>query len=184
MREILKIETTFAKQIEKECSENAYTCYQCKKCTFGCPVAYIMNYKPHQLIRAIQLGQKDLVIKDQSIWFCLSCQTCMTRCPQSLDFVKIADAVRIIAQREGYINPVVELAAFNSSFLALVEKFGRVYEVGLVALIKLKTREIMKDVALGLPLFFKGKFKLLPHRVRNIETVRRIFSKSRELEKE
>ncbi len=182
MREILKIDTTFTEQIKKECGENVYLCYQCKKCTFGCPTAYAMGYKPHQLIRAIQLGQKDLVLKDSSIWLCLSCQTCMTRCPQNLDFTKVADAVRIIGQREGYTVPVPEIEAFNSSFLTLVERFGRVYEVGLVTMIKLKTKEIMKDVFLGIPLFFKGKFKLLPHRVRDINTVRKIFSKSRELE--
>ncbi|MDO8886267.1 4Fe-4S dicluster domain-containing protein [Candidatus Oleimmundimicrobium sp.] len=182
MREIAKIDTTFAEQIKNECGENVYSCYQCKKCTLGCPTAYAMRYKPHQLIEAIQLGQKDLVLKDQSIWLCLSCQTCMARCPQNLDFVKVADAARIIAQREGFKIPVPEIAAFNSSFLSLVERFGRIYEIGLVMLIKLKTKQIMKDMAMGLPLFFKGKFSFLPHKVENISAVRRIFRNTKELE--
>jgi len=182
MREISKINTTFAEQIKNECGEDVYLCYQCKKCTLGCPTAYAMRYKPHQLIRAIQLGQKDLVLKDQSIWFCLSCQTCMTRCPQNLDFVKVADAARIIGKREKYKNPIPEIAAFNDSFLFLVEKFGRIYEIGLVMLIKLKTKQIMKDVAMGLPLFFKGKFGFLPHKVKNVNKVQRIFAKVKELE--
>ncbi len=182
MREILKVNTIFAEQINKECGEDVYSCYQCKKCALGCPTAYAMRYKPHQLIRAMQLGQKDLVLKDQSIWLCLSCQTCMTRCPQSLDFVKIADAARIIAEREGYENPVPEIAAFNSSFLSLVERFGRIYEIGLVALIKLKTKQITKDMVMGLHLFFKGKFGLLPRKAENINEVRRIFNNVKELE--
>ena len=182
MREILKVNTTFAEQIKRECDEDVYLCYQCKKCTLGCPTAYAMRHKPHQLIRAMQLGQKDLVLKDQSMWLCLSCQTCMTRCPQNLDFVKMADAVRTIAEHEGYKNPVPEIAAFNSSFLFLVERFGRINEIGLVVLIKLKTKQIMKDVAMGLPLFFKGKFGLLPRKAENINAVRRIFNNVRELE--
>jgi len=182
MREISKINTTFAEQIKNECGENVYSCYQCKKCTLGCPTAYAMRYKPHQLIRAIQLGQKDLVLKDQSIWLCLSCQTCMARCPQNLDFVKVADAARIIAQREEFKVPIPEIAAFNSSFLSLIKRFGRIYEFGLVMLIKLKTKQIMKDVAMGLPLFFKGKFGLLPHKVKNVNEVQRIFAKVKELE--
>ncbi|HDP70558.1 MAG TPA: 4Fe-4S dicluster domain-containing protein [Actinobacteria bacterium] len=182
MREILKIDTTFAKQIEKECGEDVNLCYQCKKCTLGCPLAYAMKYKPHQLIRAIQLGQKDLVLKDQSVWLCLSCQTCMTRCPQNLDFVMVADAAKIIAQHEGHRNPVLEIDAFNNSFLSLLERFGRTYEIGLVMLIKLKTKQFLKDVASGLPLFLKGKFSLLPHKVENVHVVRRIFAKVKELE--
>ena len=40
-------------------------CYQCRKCSSGCPVAYAMDYTPAQILHAARLGLKDLVLNSR-----------------------------------------------------------------------------------------------------------------------
>ena len=44
-----------ARDIQSLTAENVMLCYQCKKCTLGCPSAYTMRMKPHELMRAFQI---------------------------------------------------------------------------------------------------------------------------------
>lgn len=156
-------------------------CFQCAKCASGCPVSYAMDYTPTQLIHAIQLGLTDLVLNSKTIWLCASCQTCTTRCPQDVDLAGVMDAVRIIAQRKKIKAKIPEIPTFYRSSLRNIGFFGRMYELGLIATLKLFTRSFTKDIGLGLRMLRKGKLKILPS-FRGAMAARRIFSqvKSRE----
>jgi len=94
------VNNDFMKAVQLDIGENVNLCYQCKKCTAGCPVVHDMDYTPTQIIHAVRLGMKDLVLKSKTIWLCASCETCTTRCPQDIDIAGIMDAARIIAKRE------------------------------------------------------------------------------------
>src|SRR5512136_898146 len=95
--------------------ENVMLCYQCKKCTLGCPSAYIMKLRPHELMRAIQLGLEDEVFWSGTIWICLSCETCNTRCPQGINILRVIDGLRelALAKKVDYYNPVPSLPIFH-----------------------------------------------------------------------
>lgn len=73
----------FAEQVQKMTGDHVNLCYQCKKCTSGCPLVFQMDYSPSQIIYAARLGMKELVLNSNTIWLCASCETCTTRCPQS-----------------------------------------------------------------------------------------------------
>ncbi len=60
-------------------------CYQCGKCTAGCPAADAMDFMPNQVLRLVQADEIDRVMRSRAIWLCVSCLTCTTRCPQSVD---------------------------------------------------------------------------------------------------
>jgi heterodisulfide reductase subunit C len=60
-------------------------CFQCAKCSSGCPVAARADLKPHDVVRMVQLDQRETVLASRFIWECTSCQTCSTRCPQQVD---------------------------------------------------------------------------------------------------
>ncbi|WP_052316104.1 4Fe-4S dicluster domain-containing protein [Desulfomonile tiedjei] len=60
-------------------------CYQCGKCSAGCPMAPEMDILPHQLVRLAVLGNHDRIVDSKSIWLCLSCHTCGARCPNGID---------------------------------------------------------------------------------------------------
>ena len=72
-------------------------CYQCGKCTAGCPVAAAVDMAPNQVVRALQLGNFEIAMASDTIWACVSCQTCSTRCPQSVDCAGIMDALREVS---------------------------------------------------------------------------------------
>ncbi len=150
-------------------------CYQCQKCTSGCPVSYAMDYTPAQLLHATQMGLAELVLNSKTIWLCASCQTCTTRCPQDVDLAGIMDELRIIAQRRKIRAKIPEVPAFYRSSLKNIHLFGRMYELGLIALLKLSTRNFSKDLGLGLKMLAKGKLNILPS-FRGALAARRIFS--------
>ena len=82
---------SLSRQVTAGCDENAYKCYQCKKCTSGCPVARYADMHPAMIMRAVQLGQFDMIFDDRFIWLCTGCETCTTRCPQGIDIATIID---------------------------------------------------------------------------------------------
>jgi heterodisulfide reductase subunit C len=103
----------FAEIIKETSGLDINVCYQCKKCTSGCPISYAMDYTPTQLIHAIRLGLKALVLNSTTIWLCASCETCSTRCPQDVDLAKVMDALRIMTIRAGVKPKVPEVVAFD-----------------------------------------------------------------------
>ena len=129
-------------------------CYQCTKCSSGCPVAARSDLKPHELVRLMQFGQREAVLASRFIWECTSCQTCTTRCPQKVDIAALNDALRIMSGATGRV-PV-----FNEIFLASVRNRGRVYELGLMAAYKLRTGRLMEDAGKAPMMFSKGKLAL------------------------
>ena len=82
-----------AKDLESLTGENVMLCYQCKKCTLGCPAAYTMKMRPHELMRATQLGLMEEIYWSGTIWICLSCETCNTRCPQDINILRVIDGL-------------------------------------------------------------------------------------------
>jgi heterodisulfide reductase subunit C len=98
-------------------------CFACSTCTAACPIANIWEYKPHQLIRMIILGMRDVVLSSEEIWLCLTCFQCQERCPQKVRVTDIFFDCKNLAAEEGKIpETIVGLAK------QLLEK-GQLYEV-------------------------------------------------------
>jgi heterodisulfide reductase subunit C len=165
----MKIDPALAKRVQEELGQNVYLCYQCVKCTSGCPVGEYFDWQPNQIIRAVQLGQEDIALQSNTPWLCASCQTCTTRCPQGLDITAIMEFLTREALARGYKPPVYEVDAFNKAFMREVNLWGRSYELGLMAEMKLRTirtRSLMEDMDLGVKVLRKNKLPFVPTRVR------------------
>jgi len=165
--------------------ENVMLCYQCKKCTLGCPSAYAMRMRPHELMRAIQLGLTEEIYWSGTIWICLSCETCNTRCPQDINILRVIDGLRELANSKkfDYYNPHPAIPALHRIFMALVERFGKVYELGLALLINLRMLTPFKDIDMASPMLTKGKLKPFPHFSHGAKELRKVMARIRELEK-
>ncbi len=158
----VNIDSELAQRIKDELGQNVYLCYQCVKCTSGCPVGEYFDWQPNQVMRALQLGQEDLALEAQTPWLCASCQTCTTRCPQGLDITAIMELLTREASRRGIKPAIPEVKTFNDAFMREVRLWGRAYELGLMAEMKLRTRNLMGDMDLGLRMFQKNKLPFLP----------------------
>lgn len=165
--------------IEKHSGQPVNRCFQCRKCSTGCPVSEMMDLLPHQIVRYAQLGLEDRLLKSRSIWICASCRTCKSRCPNGIDIAAIGDACKAKALAQGIKPALPEIASFHQAFLKSVEGNGRVHELGMMLDYKLKTKTYFQDVSLGLAMFKRGKLKLLPERIRRRREVQEIFLRAR-----
>jgi heterodisulfide reductase subunit C2 len=155
----------FAQELKALSGTSPMSCYQCTKCSSGCPVAGRSDLRPHELVRLVHTGQRAEVLASQFIWECTSCHTCITRCPQKVDIGALNDALRALSLREGAAaNKAVPV--FNHAFLASVRKRGRVHELGLMAIFKLRTGRLLADMDKAPMMLTKGKLPLLGERMR------------------
>lgn len=175
---------TFLKQVEQQGGFNLALCYQCAKCTAGCPMAYEMDYPPHQIIRAVQLGMRDLVLSSRTIWLCAACETCSTRCPQDVDPAGVMDTLRRISYAERTATFEQDVPLFHRLFLTSVKHWGRVFEVALIGFYNLFSGHLLKDMALAPGMLLKGKLRLLPPRGARNPRLRQMLARVQEREKE
>ncbi len=176
------LRSLFQETLEKDCGEKVSHCYQCGKCSAGCPISFQMDYLPNQIMRMVQLGMEDQVLSSRTIWLCASCLTCTVRCPREIDIAEIMDYLR----RRAYKKQVIpleetEIPLFNKIFLRNIELFGRLYEMGLIGMFNLLSGEFFKDFSCAPKMFLKRKIGIFPHRAKNIREIRDIFKRSGKL---
>jgi len=159
-------------------------CFQCQKCTSGCPIAAGADIKPHELVRLVQLGERDEVLSSRMIWECTSCQTCVTRCPQAVELPAMIDALRRLSRGAGKVTADTTVPAFNDLFLTAVRRLGRVYELGLMAAFKLRTRSFFQDAGKLPAMLRKGKLTLRPTLVPGHSRRAQIFRRAKGFESE
>ena len=170
------------KKIEELSGQKISACFQCQKCTNGCPVTFAMDIMPHKAMRLLHLGLVDEVMHSDTIWVCASCETCTTRCPNDIDIARVMDTLRQLSQREGVKSSQKNFPIFHSAFLSSIRKHGRVHETEMAVNYALKSGGIaglLKQAGTGLAMFTRGKIKLLPPRLRAKSQVRNIFKKTK-----
>lgn len=167
------------KKIRQQTDVNVIECYQCGKCTAGCPVADRMDLRPSVIMRMLQSGntaEKDEILHSLSIWLCLTCETCYSRCPMELDIPKVMDYLRQQSLAEGKVHrDARDIVAFHKSFLNTVESNGRLHEMGLIFDYKMHSGNLFQDVMLAPEMFSKGKLHILPERIRDRKGLSRLF---------
>jgi heterodisulfide reductase subunit C2 len=167
---------SFSREIREATGINPARCYQCGKCSAGCPMAEEMATKPHQMLRMMQLGQRQQLLEDPSIWLCLTCETCTARCPNEVEPARLIDAVRGLAVREFPTAAPRPIRAFHRAFLQAIAANGRIFEFGMIANYKLKSGDLFSDVLTAPGMLARGKLKLLPSSIDGVADVRRIFA--------
>lgn len=170
----MTLNSDLARRIQEALGQNVYLCYQCVKCSSGCPVGDFFDWQPNQIMRALQLGQEDIAFSAQTPWLCAACQTCSTRCPQGLDVNAIMEFLTREALDRGIEPPVAEVKQFNEAFMREVRIWGRAYELGLMAEMKLRSGNITDDIDLGWKMVRKGKLAFLPSPARPPRRVRAV----------
>ena len=171
---------SFAREVKEKSQSYLERCYQCVACSSGCPVAFAMDYAPHQIIRMTQLGLKDRVLDSTTIWLCASCETCATRCPNDIDIVPVMDTLRQISLREGRTQQT-KLPLFHTTFLAGIKSNGKIHELMLILRYTLtsgdtfKFKKLFKDMILGVKMFLRGKLAILPSKIKGAKEVKHIF---------
>jgi len=165
----------FVRKVETLSGTSVRRCFQCGKCSAGCPMATFMEHPPNRVVRLLQLGQWQRILAGRSIWYCASCETCSTRCPNKVHLAAIMDALRKLSwdaegpSKESY----VQLA--NKLFLENIRSYGRQYELRLATVFNVKSGQFLKDMMLGPKLISKGKLKIFHKKNKNMPEIEKIF---------
>ncbi|MBG0774873.1 MAG: 4Fe-4S dicluster domain-containing protein [Desulfovibrionaceae bacterium] len=163
----------FIAELRRLSGQNPARCIQCGKCTAGCPAAFAHDYGVSQILRLAQEGRKDALLSSRTIWLCLSCQTCATRCPMGIDTPALMDALRHMARAEGRVSERA-VNSFHESFLDSARKHGRVHELGLMLDYVRRTGRVLTDVGLAGKVLALRKLSLRPHGIRGRAEVKDI----------
>jgi len=169
-------------------------CYQCKKCSSGCPLTFAMDFYPDQIIRLALLGQDAQVLGCRTIWVCSACETCTTRCPNNIDIAGVMDWLKEEAIRSGQASPQPEVTRFHQTFLdTVLMSGGRLSEPLLLGLYqwrrggtlgKLQSGALVEDLRMAWELARRRRLVLrLPHRLKGVKEIKDIFKKSHAQEK-
>jgi heterodisulfide reductase subunit C2 len=169
-------------------------CYQCKKCSAGCPLTFAMDFYPDQVIRLALLGQDAAVLGCRTIWVCSSCETCTTRCPNNIDIAGVMDWLKEAAIASGQASPQPQVTRFHQSFLDTVRlSGGRLSEPLLLGLYqwrsggtlgKLRSGALVADLKMAWELARRRRLvPRLPHRLKGVEEIKAMFKKSHSYEK-
>jgi len=172
--------TALVEEVERRSGTPVRACFQCHKCSAGCPIGPEMDFLSSQIMRLIHVGEEDEVLGSRAIWLCASCEACTTRCPMDIDIAGVMDTLRIMAVERKAAIPDTRGEKFNRSFLSSVRRHGRVFELGMMAAFKLRTGDLFSDVGKLPEMLAKGKIGLWPSRGGDTRRARETFRRAEE----
>ena len=176
----------FLESVESAGPFQVGACYQCRKCTNGCPVTFAMDLYPDEVIRLVILGQRVRVLHCDTVWLCAACETCTTRCPNDVKIAELMDFLKELAVHEGVSCSQPRILALHETFLKNIKKRGRLYETTLLPAYLLKSGELLDklksgtwryDINLGRKMFSKGRLPRMPKSIQGKREVRKILAR-------
>lgn len=162
--------------------ERLVHCLQCGSCGGSCPSGADMEHTPRTLFAMIAGGDRETVLAANTMWACVSCYFCTTRCPQNIPITDIMYTLKRISIAERrYKN--TDAPALAKTFTDFVDKYGRSFEFGLATGYHLLRRPVsmMKMGPMGMQMFTRGRMALLPTKIRQIDQLQAIIKKAKEL---
>lgn len=168
-----------SKRIRDLSGEDVTHCIQCGKCSGGCTVAPDMAEIPSRIMRFIQLNMKERALTSSMVWTCTSCLTCTARCPEGIDIAKVMNVLRMMCTAEGYTPKEKQIHVFNRLFIGMIQKYGHVYELGLMVKNNMMAMTPFRDIGLLPAILKKGKIGFLPHKAKAADEVKELFKKGK-----
>lgn len=104
-----KLEEAFSERVEEIAREKLSLCYQCGTCTAVCPLGVPVR----KLLRAAQLGIKELAVSGGELWDCATCRLCELACPRGVRITDAMHALRVIGFEERKAPSKLEAALWG-----------------------------------------------------------------------
>ena len=163
--------------IAAEAGVNLKDCYQCGKCTAGCPLADGMDLMPREVIHFLQLGALDVVLNAKTPWICAQCVVCSSRCPQNVDICSTMRAVRLASKRAGK-RPLPEADIFDDEFIANVRAHGVSNEQYLAAAYNVKSGHLMQDAENAVRMLARNMVGVAMHNIEGRDEVAALIDRA------
>lgn len=175
-------DVTLAVEIRKLAGVDVRTCYQCERCTAGCPMAPFMDLKATQIMHTVQRAEtaedRDASLGCSGMWACVLCITCTPRCPKEVKVDRVIHILRELSRKENKVSEEQHnILAFHKAFLASIKSTGRLPEFMLIMRYKMSPLSLFQDALLGPKMLLRGKLHFIPHSIDEGEEVWRIFER-------
>ena len=159
-------------------------CLQCGTCTGSCPLSYLMDITPRELIALFRAGDIDSILKSRTIWVCASCYSCQSRCPASIKVTDIIYSLKRMAMNRKVYPKKFPVHSLSDSFISSMKSFGRLNEPRLMLkyFIKSGIWKAFSFVPLGLKMAGKGRLEYQASKIKDISGFRKIISKAQEID--
>lgn len=158
-------------------------CIQCGSCGGSCPSAADMDHTPRMLFAMLRAGMREAALKSNTFWICVSCYHCVVRCPQNVHITDVMYALKSMAI-EANLYQDSTAPDFSQTFVGMVEEYGRSFELGLASRHYMKHFPLrLRDMApMGMGLLSKKRMGLRPKRIKNLNQLKTILKRAKELE--
>jgi heterodisulfide reductase subunit C len=176
---LASLEGSFAKEVIRRSETDLNMCWYCRCCASGCPFSQAMDYFPYEVIRLVQLGQKKDALECGGIWICVGCNTCSVQCPNLIDIPAVNDALRQMAIEEGHKVAEPDILNFHREVVDSIKRYGRTHKLEIMVRFKLKKRDWLNYLSVGMKMLARGKLELLPSKIKGQREIRRIFKRGR-----
>jgi len=155
--------------------ERVITCYQCGTCSGSCPAIEAMDHSPRAIMHLIQLGREEDVLSSQTPWVCASCYACVVRCPREIEITDLMASLRRLAVERAV--PSVRSTAFEHTFLDIVRRDGRMFELEMLLRYKLRSGplDLVQQIPVGLDMLRHGQLGFRRHCIEGRDEVGDIF---------
>ena len=158
-----------------------YDCYQCGKCSGGCPMANGMDLKPRGIMRCAQVGALDTILNSNTIWLCSGCYACVDRCPHDVNVPAFIEEARYEAMRQGIKRRDSDV--LNKAFVANIKMFGKSHEMILAGLYNVLALKPTQDVV-SLPHMLKNKMiGIMPNTINETSELAKMIERAEKWEK-
>jgi heterodisulfide reductase subunit C len=137
----------------------------------------------------ISAGMKEEVLRSNTPWYCVSCYYCTVRCPQEVHITDIMYSLKRLSIKYGYYETdsrTKDASDFSETFIDYVEDYGRSFELGLATRYHLMHHplDMPKMAPMAMGLFSKKRMNITPTRIKNVDQLKKILKKAKELEDE
>ncbi|GAB6096227.1 hypothetical protein JCM14469_24800 [Desulfatiferula olefinivorans] len=180
---------SFIDEVVERSGQNLYACYQCRRCASGCTVGEETGITPDRLIRMVILGDRDQAVNNPLVWQCVSCYTCGTRCPNTIQCGRVTETLKKMSREEDVIPQNPTIAYFHDAFVQGCTRWGRVNEMEFMGYYELKNigkylmtfqfkkayREIAGQIALGRDMIRQKRLHLKLHTSRGRKEVKTFY---------
>lgn len=160
------------------------SCLQCGTCSGSCPLSYLMDITPRELIALFRAGDIDSILKSRTIWVCASCYSCQSRCPTSIKVTDIIYSLKRMAMNRKILPKKFPVHALSDSFIKSMRSFGRLNEPRLMMYYFLKTGfwKAFSFIPLGMKMAGKGRLEYKTSKIKDLSSFRKIINKAQEFD--
>jgi heterodisulfide reductase subunit C len=135
------------------------------------------------LFAMIRAGFREEALRSNTPWICVSCYHCVVRCPQDVHIADVMYTLKSMAIKAKLYRDS-NAPDFSRTFVHMVENYGRSYEFGLATRHYLRhyPLRLPNMIPMGLGMLTKKRMDLTPHRIKDIEQLKTILDRAKELE--